>query len=156
MSDSLHRSQAGDIHTEKTEDRQTNMNKTNENSYARMGMAAIMPGLQRAVELLTAKIEKFQALLRDDMTPSQRFNVQAKTQKSPLMKDGIRIGPGGYWDKLTAEQRRKEMEQRGLVRRGKALPKDKTTARAIEEKRRKDREAKAKKREAVRAARLAS
>lgn len=123
---------------------------TSEFSYARMGMAAMLPGMQRAAELLLAEVEKFKALLSDeDATGPQIANaVRAKNSSRTQ---------ANWWAKLSPEERRKEMKRRGMVREvGKNSPLRKLTPAKLEEKRRKDREAKRRRYAEAKAARLAS
>lgn len=82
---------------------------TNERSYARMGIAAMIPGLQRAAELLTAEVAKFKALLDDDATERQIENVTA------TKRGGGSSGHKAYWAAMTPEEKRAEMLRRGLI-----------------------------------------
>jgi hypothetical protein len=152
---------------------QNTMKNTAETSYARMGMAAMLPGMQRAAEILQNEIEKFKALLSDDGTTrpqiynASRISKQGEywesmtldERRAEMVRRGMKSAKKlkNYWANMTPEQRRAEMNRRVAVRAGLAEPqrkklKEKRDTARLEEKRRKDREGKARRRAEKKAA----
>ena len=105
-----------------------------------MGIAAMLPGLQLALDVLSAQIEEYRALLRTLQAengqpvkrkvgrprknpvaqPAQFTLVQApaKTTRNQAERTA---GMKAYWAKMTPNQRRAEMHRRaakGLGRKG--------------------------------------
>jgi hypothetical protein len=75
-------------------------------TYAQMGIAAMLPGMVHAVEILQAQIDAFKARLaglQNGHAPEQSRRSVANGQNSQK-----------YWSKLTPQQRKAEMRRRFL------------------------------------------
>src|SRR5689334_15436999 len=76
--------------------------------FATMGMAAMLPGLQYAVELMQKQLDEFRARL------AALQNGRARVCKPPTAK---RVnGIVEYWARMTPAERRAEMKRRGMIR----------------------------------------
>jgi hypothetical protein len=103
--------------------------------YAQMGIAAILPGLTRAVEIMQSEIDSLRAMLataaqggRIIKRPGRPPGIHTKQRKKQAHANGsvpvptvamnvkgkpIRTdGPASYWAKMTPEERSAEMKRR--------------------------------------------
>jgi hypothetical protein len=76
--------------------------------YTQMGMAALLPGMQYALEQMHKLVEDFR---------EQLAGLQNGSGKTTTNKVGKKIATG-YWDKMTPEQRSAEMKRRMASRSG--------------------------------------
>jgi hypothetical protein len=84
--------------------------------YAQMGMAAMLPGMQLAVEIMQRNLDEFRA---------QLAGLQGKEQHVNQSRAGGNAR--AYWAKMTPLQRRNEMRRRGMQHsKAKAKPVKKT------------------------------
>ena len=94
--------------------------KTENDKYAQMGRAALIPGLQLAQEIL----ERALSDIRGELAEMQNGDAPMKQRGRPLKTDQTQagaplktIGKGSAWAKMTAAERSREMKRRQAVAR---------------------------------------
>ena len=109
--------------------------------YAKMGVAAMLPGIQFALEYLQARLDEMRAQLVDlqvGAAPKKKNSnwrlspegakaiSQAQKRRWAQQKQTISNARKEYWAKMTPEQRTAEMRRRGMIKTAK--PKQKLKA----------------------------
>jgi hypothetical protein len=90
------------------------MNKRGINKYEQMGLAATLPGMINAVEVLQGEIDRMRAVL----------GYAQERGAAPDENEGQELtGQKAYWAKMTPEQRKSEMARRGMMGRAKRAAK---------------------------------
>jgi hypothetical protein len=96
-------------------------------TYAQMGMASLLPGMQYMVELMQKQLDE----MRDHLAALQNGGAPkrlGRPPKSAVAADSVRAarrsGASGAWANLTAEQRSEEMKRRQAVGRANAKQAD--------------------------------
>lgn len=90
------------------------MNKRGINKYEQMGLAATLPGMINAVEVLQGEIDRMRAVL----------GYAQGRGAAPDENEGQELsGQKAYWAKMTPEQRAAEMARRGMMGRAKRAAK---------------------------------
>lgn len=101
--------------------------------YEQFGIAAMLPGMVRAVELLQAQIDDMRARLEGlqiGNTKSAKRRGRPPAATGELTVHGTPLKPG-YWASMTAEERSAEMRRRRAVQeKNKASQKAKFVERA--------------------------
>lgn len=89
---------------------------TDEMSYARMGMAAMLPGMVHLLELMQAEVDRFRQLLEQAAAPKKRLGRPPK-ESYPPQERSSKIA--NYWAGMTPAERKREMKRRQEVAAGK-------------------------------------
>lgn len=111
--------------------------KNDANQYAAMGMAALLPGLQYAVEMMQKNLDEFReqlAALQSGAKPTKAKRVVSEEGRAAIAEGQRRRweqkqkGERGskvkaYWARMTPEERAAEMRRRDMIRAKKATPK---------------------------------
>jgi hypothetical protein len=96
-----------------------------QNRYAAMGVAALLPGMQYTIEVMQAKLDEMRALL-------------AHVQESGAQPEPKSPRGGASWASLTPEERSTEMRRRMAVARGEAKPRTSVQSTALGRQRQKE------------------
>lgn len=96
---------------------------TKANMYAQMGMAALLPGFQYALELMQRQLDEFRATLaalQNGAAPAKRGPGRLRNAPLPVAGSGQLTARGtplkkGYWAQFTPEERVAEMRRRREV-----------------------------------------
>jgi hypothetical protein len=93
--------------------------KNNNEMLVQMGLAAMIPGLQRAIEIMQTELDDYRELLTrvqsgEAAVPKRgRQPAAAKSPGDNLTTKGEAVKPG-YWARMTADERKTEMRRRAL------------------------------------------
>jgi hypothetical protein len=95
-------------------------------TYAAMGLAALIPGMQHMLVLMQAQLDgmrvQLAALQGGERIPSSNyFKAPGKIGRPPGAKNKPKAD-NSYWDSMTPEERSAEITRRMMVRRGEVQP----------------------------------
>lgn len=100
----------------------------NTDRFARMGMAAMMPGMVYMIELMQEQLDQLRAMI-GMVQPEPQAPIRVTNKLLERHDDGTLTykkrrakGAGSYWDKLSPEERSAEMQRRMAKRQASAAP----------------------------------
>jgi hypothetical protein len=93
-----------------------------EQRYAIMGIAAVIPGFQRAIDLLTGQLDRMRAQLgalqSGTAEPASKFK-RSRPKKQAKDATEVQRRASAYWAEMSPEERSAEMQRRLVVRKKK-------------------------------------
>src|SRR4029077_11743405 len=117
-----------------------------ERLYLQMGIAALIPGMQRAIEVMQAELDKYRAILADAQNGRVRVLEGVAVEEAPAARKRGRPkgsatvpavaavvktngGTAGFWARMTSKKRKAVMARRVEVARAGAAAAAKTKIR---------------------------